>query len=110
MTSREWETQDSALDMTLKYNETARKVSEMEDNNDQIPGIQQDLKRINKKLDSKLEEVSASDIGLGNVDNTSDKDKPVSDPQQRAINTAVREGMKLAVTCEDAPRNLGGVL
>lgn len=37
-----------------------------------------------------------ADLGLGNVDNTADADKPVSTAQQTAINTAVASYMPLA--------------
>ena len=41
-------------------------------------------------------ELTATDIGLGNVNNTADADKPVSTAQQEAINTAVASYMPLA--------------
>ena len=34
------------------------------------------------------EQITPSDIGLGNVDNTADADKPVSTAQQAAINSS----------------------
>lgn len=41
-------------------------------------------------------ELTATDIGLGNVNNTADADKPVSTAQQTAIDTAVANYMPLA--------------
>lgn len=40
-------------------------------------------------VDSAVDSVTKTTIGLGNVDNTSDLDKPVSTAQQTAIDTAV---------------------
>ncbi len=41
------------------------------------------------KADTALQSVTKASVGLGNVDNTSDVNKPVSTATQTAINTAV---------------------
>jgi hypothetical protein len=47
-------------------------------------------------VDDIIEQLSKEDLGLANVDNTSDEDKPVSTAQQKAIDEAIAEA-KLAV-------------
>ena len=52
--------------------------------------------------------VSKAQVGLGNADNTADKDKPVSAPQQSAIEfsqTAALEALRLAGLTERSVRN-----
>ena len=56
-------------------------------------------------------EVTKSQINLGNVDNTSDMDKPVSMAQQSAINTALVQSnnytdTKIAELIDGAPETL----
>lgn len=56
-------------------------------------------------------EVTKSQINLGNVDNTSDMDKPVSTAQQSAINAALVQSnnytdTKIAELIDDAPETL----
>ena len=60
--------------------------------NDAIEVIQQDLTNHTTNYQNP-HKVSAEQIGLGNVDNTSDADKPVSTAQQTAINSAVSSGI-----------------
>lgn len=45
------------------------------------------------------------EIGLGNVDNTADADKPVSGPQQQAIDSAKQEVLGLANSLKDIVYN-----
>lgn len=85
----QWKNNDSARTMTRKYNETAQEVEKLKESYDKdVSPIPEQLEKFQQELNKKLEEVSAEDIGLGNVDNTSDMDKPVSTAQQRAINVA----------------------
>ena len=88
----QWKNNDSARTMTRKYNETAQEVEKLKESYDKdVSPIPEQLEKFQKELDRKLEEVSAEDIGLGNVDNTSDMDKPVSKAQQLAINVATND-------------------
>lgn len=88
----QWKNNDSARTMTRKYNETAQEVEKLKESyNKDVSPIPEQLEKFQKELDKKLEKVSAEDIGLGNVDNTSDMDKPVSKAQQLAINVATND-------------------
>lgn len=82
-------------------------------NSDQVSKVAQELSEYKAKVNSKLQSMETSigenaqnfqnhvdnkenphnvtkdDVGLGNVDNTSDTEKPVSTAQQGAINTAL---------------------
>lgn len=60
--------------------------------NDTLETIQQDLTNHTTNYQNP-HKVSAQQIGLGNVDNTSDADKPVSNAQQTAIDNAVSSGI-----------------
>ena len=51
----------------------------------------QELHEIKAELETKVGSVSAEDLNLGNVDNTSDMDKPVSTATQQAIDAAVED-------------------
>lgn len=85
-----WKDGDSARTMTAKYNSLSGAMDNMQDFYDKelvpVPG---QITEIKKELEKKLEVVTPTDIGLGNVDNTSDMDKPVSLKQQNVINQAV---------------------
>lgn len=65
-----------------KVNEIADQVNEVEEQVDVIAGRY--VKEVNGKSGNVL--LTKSDVGLGNVNNTSDKDKPISDAAQAALN------------------------
>ena len=60
---------------------------------------------INGKALSNNITLSASDVGLGNVNNTSDANKPVSTAQQTAINTALASAKTYADTAANNVKN-----
>lgn len=97
-----WEYKDTLRQMVDKFNvavsaildlqvntknvndATIQAMEEIQNNfNDELETIKQDLK-------SKIDSVTAEDLNLGNVDNTSDMDKPVSTATQEAINSATK--------------------
>ena len=49
------------------------------------------MESIKEELGSKIDEVTAEDLNLGNVDNTSDMDKPVSNATREAIELATKD-------------------
>lgn len=49
--------------------------------------------------------VTAAQVGLGNVNNTSDVDKPVSTAQAQAINAAKAEAMEAATNAQTEANN-----
>lgn len=108
--AQKWEQSDNLRTMTSKFNSTVDELEGLKESSNQqyqeigeqieqltqstnqsFEQVSQDLQQVNQELDRKLEEVSAEDIGLGNVDNTSDMDKPVSTLQQKAIETATED-------------------
>lgn len=108
--AQKWEQTDNLRTMTSKFNSTVDELEGLKESSNQqyqeigeqieqltqstnqsFEQVSQDLQQVNQELDKKLEEVSAEDIGLGNVDNTSDMDKPVSKAQQLAINVATND-------------------
>lgn len=92
--AQKWQNQDSARTMTNKYNKTVEEVNELKQQSSQSNSEQEKtLQEIRKELDSKVNsETAKTDLQLDKVDNTSDMDKPVSNPTARAIENAV-EGM-----------------
>lgn len=100
-----WKEKDTLRTMTSKYNNAVTRfhehIEQLENNAEKVnQGTQQQFDELDKdlgqrfeeitqSLSMKIESVSAADIGLGNVDNTSDMDKPVSTAQQQAIDDAI---------------------
>lgn len=88
--AKKWTNSDSARTMTNKYNETAEEVENLKKIGEIVnPATQQQLDSLSEVLKTKAE--NKSDVGLGNVDNTSDMDKPVSNAQARAIEWATED-------------------
>ena len=84
-----WKDGDSARLMTKKYNDTAKEVESLKSSfNKNVTPIPGEIEKLQKQIDKKIESVTAEDIGLGEVDNTPDIKKPVSEPQDRAIKRA----------------------
>ena len=87
-----WKDGDSARTMTRKYNDTAKEVENLKGHIDkELNPIPEEIKKLQEQVDKKIESVTKADIGLGEVDNTPDINKPVSIYQQQAINRAVEE-------------------
>lgn len=82
--------------MTTKFNQVVSELNDLADSSSSINeatksalnDITTSLEELSGKIDTKVSEVTAEDIGLGNVDNTSDMDKPVSTLQAQAIKQA----------------------
>lgn len=91
-----WELKDTLRQMTLKFNDVVTELNELKDSSTEINQSTQDaldsivtqIEDITDELNNKISEVNAEDVGLGNVDNTSDMDKPVSTLQAQAIQKA----------------------
>ena len=67
--------------------------------------------KLNNLSDGNPQDITKEDIGLGNVDNTSDMDKPISTAQQEAIDNALSESKdytdtKVADLVGSAPETL----
>lgn len=100
-----WKEKDTLRTMTSKYNNAVsrfhERIEQLEDNAEKVnQGTQQQFdeldealgqkfEQITQSLSKKIESVSAADVGLGECDNTSDMDKPVSTAQQQAIDAAI---------------------
>jgi hypothetical protein len=54
------------------------------------------LSKVSTLISNAISALTKNDVGLGNVDNTSDADKPVSTAQQTAINSGVAEAKTYA--------------
>ena len=92
MESKRWKDGDSARTMTKKYNEVVESVEKVQkDFNEKVTVIPQEINKIKAELNKKIESVSVEDLGLDRVDNTPDIEKPVSQPQEIAINRAVED-------------------
>lgn len=106
--AKPWKDGDSARTMTKKYNETAIEVGQLKDEVERVvTPIPQQLEHLQEQIDQKVSDVTAEDLGLGNVDNTADIDKPVSTAQSIAIKLAVKDTLtsQPATTIEGDPAN-----
>lgn len=83
--AKKWVQEDNLKTMTTKFNDNA-----------------QELDDIKAAIDAGDFDVNKEKCGLGNVDNTSDMDKPVSNPQKQYIDDSVSEFL----TSEDAAETL----
>lgn len=100
-TASKWVDGDSSRKMTNKYNDVVDIVNETSKSTGEInEKTQKELNKINEELSKKIESVSKDDIGLGNVDNTSDMNKPVSAAQSKAIERAVEDQITSELTSE----------
>lgn len=100
-----WKDKDGLSTMTSKYNQAVQRFNErieqLEDTAEDVnQGTQQrftemeetmnqKFQDVSEELSKKVDSVTKEDLGLGNVDNTSDVDKPVSTAQQKAIDDAI---------------------
>lgn len=98
-----WEYKDTLRQMTEKFNAAVEAIITLQTSTEgvnestmkQLTTIQEtfsdELEQIKTELETKVSSVTAEDLHLGNVDNTSDMDKPVSTATQAAIDKAVEE-------------------
>lgn len=87
--AKRWTNGDSARMMTNKYNETADEVEKLKKSSEGVnQATQEELNKLQKEVEKKLEEVTVEDLGLEKVDNTPDMYKPVSIYQAAAIDNA----------------------
>ena len=111
--AEEWQQKDNLRTMTSKYNTAIQELEELKASSTQVNQateakftqmgqyMAEQIQRINEELDQKMSEVTAEDVGLGNVDNTADIDKPVSTAQQQAITDAKAELLAEMLTSEE---------
>lgn len=103
MAAEHWDLKDTLRQMTEKYNAAVDALNELENSSTQVNEatterlneiqrtFNQSIEEIQQELNGKIDSVTAEDLGLGNVDNTADMDKPVSTAQQQAIEDATSE-------------------
>lgn len=103
MAAEHWDLKDTLRQMTEKYNAAVDALNELENSSTQVNEatteklneiqrtFNQSIEEIQQELNGKIDSVTAEDLGLGNVDNTADIDKPVSTAQQQAIEDATSE-------------------
>lgn len=113
MAAEHWDLKDSLRQMTEKFNAAVDALNELENSSTQINSatteklseiqrtLNQSIEEIQQELSNKIDSVTATDLGLGNVDNTSDIDKPVSTAQQQAIEEATSEFASTAEVSDD---------
>lgn len=92
-----WEYKDTLRQMTEKFNLAVSSVIALQEStetvnsatSEQLQQIQTtfaaELEAIREDLGTKVSSVTAQDLNLGNVDNTSDLDKPISTATQTAL-------------------------
>lgn len=102
-----WQEKDTLRQMTSKHNSTVEyfneRVESLEKTSSEVnqgtlqkfeeldTELEEKFNQLSEEIDKKAENITAADIGLGNVDNTSDMDKPVSTAQQAAIDAAIEQ-------------------
>ena len=84
--AQKWINNDSARTMTRKYNEAVDQINDYERANQDA---KKDVEDIKKLLENKVDkETAKKDLDIDNIDNTADMNKPLSNPQARAIENA----------------------
>ena len=98
-----WELKDTLRQMTQKFNNAVEAINELQDSSTTVnaatterltqleSSFNDSITEIQHELETKVSEVTAESVGLDQVDNTSDMDKPVSTAQQAAIDAAVED-------------------
>lgn len=116
--AQKWEQKDNLRTMTSKFNDTVQELEDLKESSTQVneateerftqieQSVSEQFQQVNEELDKKVSSVTAEDLGLGEVDNTSDIDKPVSTAQQQAIDDAKSEAMKDMLTSEEAGQEI----
>lgn len=99
----EWDYKDTLRQMTEKFNKSVQAIIELQESSEDVnaatvqsisdmqTSINSELESIKEDLKSKIDNVTAEDLNLGNVDNTADIDKPVSRATQEAIELATKD-------------------
>ena len=84
--AQKWSNNDSARTMARKYNEMVDQINGYEKTNQSTEKVAEDVRKL---LDGKVDkETAKKDLGVDKIDNTPDMDKPLSNPQARAIENA----------------------
>lgn len=84
--AQKWANNDSARTMTKKYNEMVDQINGYEKTNQNTEKVAEDVRKL---LEGKVDkETAKTDLGVDKIDNTPDMDKPLSNPQARAIENA----------------------
>ena len=99
--AKTWENHDTLREMTQKFNTVVDELTELQESSTQVNqatetrfselenSMEQQFEQVNEELDEKVSSVTKADIGLGEVDNTSDLNKPISIAQQQAIDNVI---------------------
>ena len=116
--AQKWEQKDNLRTMTSKFNDAVQELEDLKESSTQVneateerftqmeQSVSEQFQQVNEELDKKVSSVTAEDLGLGEVDNTSDIDKPVSTAQQQAIDDAKSEAMRDMITSEEAGQEI----
>lgn len=116
--AQKWEQKDNLRTMTSKFNDAVQELEDLKESSTQVneateerftqmeQSVSEQFQQVNEELDKKVFSVTAEDLGLGEVDNTSDIDKPVSTAQQQAIDDAKSEAMRDMLTSEEAGQEI----
>lgn len=115
--AEQWNEKDTLRQMTSKFNGAVDDLEGLKKSSAQVnqatekrftemdKKVSKKFQEVNEELTKKVSSVSAEDIGLGSVDNTSDSEKPVSIAQQEAIDSAkadILETVETKITSEEA--------
>lgn len=100
-----WVENDSLRVMTSKFNAVVDELSSLKTSSSEVNEatnrrLSKLIESIGKELEKRLTQVTKADVGLSNVDNTADLDKPVSD----AVKQALDEATEQMVTSEEADK------
>lgn len=116
--AQKWEQKDNLRTMTSKFNDAVQELEDLKESSTQVneateerftqmeQSVSEQFHQVNEELEKKVSSVTAEDLGLGEVDNTSDIDKPVSTAQQQAIDDAKSEAMRDMLTSEEAGQEI----
>lgn len=84
-----WQNNDSARTMTKKYNEMVDQINGYEQTNKNTEQAADDVRKLlGQKVDK---DTAKKDLGIDKIDNTPDMDKPLSNPQARAMENAIED-------------------
>ena len=115
MAAEHWDLKDTLRVMTEKFNLAVDELNRLDSSSAEVNSATSQrltelqnsfnttITQIQQELNQKISSVSAEDIGLDQVDNTRDIDKPVSTLQQQAIDEATAD---FASTSEVADNEL----
>lgn len=118
--AQQWEQKDNLRTMTSKFNDAVQELEDLKESSTQVneateerltqisQSMDEQFQQVNEELEKKVSSVTAEDLGLGEVDNTADIDKPVSTAQQQAIDTAKSEAMEDMLTSEEIGQEIEG--